>query len=131
MPGDRTGSVRLGYIRQGSRVPVIPEAHVKSNCKEGWYELVQGGFVCGKYASLDLNHLRLKVAPHAPTPTALAAPTSTATTSRTGRRSTARSPRAKTARRSSPGSRRKRPSPVATTMRLRAATISMPASPSH
>ncbi|AKV02928.1 hypothetical protein AKJ09_09591 [Labilithrix luteola] len=68
-PGDRTGSVRLGYIRQGSRVPVIPEPHVKSNCKEGWYELVQGGFVCGKYASLDLNHPRLKLAPHAPTPT--------------------------------------------------------------
>ena len=65
-PGEKTGSVRLGYIRQGSKVPVIPEAHVKANCKEGWYELVQGGFVCGKYASLDLNHPRIKTAPHAP-----------------------------------------------------------------
>ncbi len=64
---DRDKSVmRIGYIRQGSKVPVIPEAHPKSNCKEGWYELVQGGFVCGKYASLDLNHPRMKVAPHPP-----------------------------------------------------------------
>ncbi|MCL2725037.1 MAG: L,D-transpeptidase [Polyangiaceae bacterium] len=65
-PNDRSGSVRLGYIRQGSRVPVIPEAHPKSNCKEGWYEIVQGGFVCGKYATLDLNHPRIKYAPHPP-----------------------------------------------------------------
>ncbi|MDB4944146.1 MAG: hypothetical protein JWP97_3680 [Labilithrix sp.] len=66
--GEKTGSFRLGYIRQGSRVPVIAEPHPKANCKEGWYELVQGGFVCGKYASLDANHPRIKVAPHAPDP---------------------------------------------------------------
>jgi lipoprotein-anchoring transpeptidase ErfK/SrfK len=65
-PGDKSGSVRLGYIRQGAKVPVIAEAHPKSNCKEGWYELVQGGFVCGKYASLDANHPRMKTAPHLP-----------------------------------------------------------------
>lgn len=64
--GEKTGSVRIGYIRQGSKVPVIPQPHPKSNCKEGWYELVQGGFVCGKYASLDLNHPRIKLAPHPP-----------------------------------------------------------------
>ena len=52
-PGDKSGSVRLGYLRQGAKVPVIAEPHVKSNCKEGWYELVQGGFVCGKYASIE------------------------------------------------------------------------------
>ncbi|MBS2016144.1 MAG: L,D-transpeptidase [Deltaproteobacteria bacterium] len=64
--GEKTGAVRLGYIRQGQKVPVIAEPHVKGNCKEGWYELVQGGFVCGKYASLDLNHPRFKTAPHLP-----------------------------------------------------------------
>ncbi len=58
--------VRLGYMRQGARVPVLPEAHKKSNCAEGWYELVAGGFVCGKYASIDLNHPRFKIAPHLP-----------------------------------------------------------------
>jgi lipoprotein-anchoring transpeptidase ErfK/SrfK len=65
-PGDKAGSVRIGYLRQGSKVPVIAQPHPKSNCKEGWYELVQGGFVCGKYASLDLSHPRIKIAPHAP-----------------------------------------------------------------
>ena len=64
--GEKTGAVRLGYIRQGQRVPVIAEPHPKANCREGWYELVQGGFVCGKYASLDANHPRIKVAPHGP-----------------------------------------------------------------
>ncbi|HVH45249.1 MAG TPA: L,D-transpeptidase [Labilithrix sp.] len=60
------GAVRIGYIRQGQKVPVLPEPHPKHNCKEGWYELVQGGFVCGRYASLDLNHPKIKLAPHAP-----------------------------------------------------------------
>ncbi|MFO0679889.1 MAG: L,D-transpeptidase, partial [Polyangiaceae bacterium] len=63
--GDRT-AVRIGYIRRGGTVPVIPEVHKKSNCNEGWYELVAGGFVCGKYATLDLNHPRVRIAPHPP-----------------------------------------------------------------
>ena len=60
------GAVRIGYIRQGQKVPVNAEPHPKSNCKEGWYELVQGGFVCGRYASLDLGHPKFKLAPHQP-----------------------------------------------------------------
>jgi lipoprotein-anchoring transpeptidase ErfK/SrfK len=60
------GSQIVGYIRQGGTVPVIPEPHVKENCKDGWYELLAGGFVCGKYASLDLNHPRIKTGPHTP-----------------------------------------------------------------
>lgn len=64
--GEKPSVMRIGYIRQGQRVPVIPEPHLKSNCKEGWYELVQGGFVCGKYATIDTSHPRLKTAPHAP-----------------------------------------------------------------
>jgi hypothetical protein len=52
--------VRLGYLRYGERVPVIPEPHKKSNCPEGWYELLAGGFVCGKYATLDIDHPRFK-----------------------------------------------------------------------
>jgi lipoprotein-anchoring transpeptidase ErfK/SrfK len=65
------GAVRIGYIRQGSKVPVLPEPHPKHNCKEGWYELVQGGFVCGRYATLDLNHPKIKLAPHPPDMTAM------------------------------------------------------------
>jgi lipoprotein-anchoring transpeptidase ErfK/SrfK len=58
--------MRIGYLRQGARVPVIPEAHPKSNCTDGWYELVSGGFVCGRYATLDLSHPRVKLGPHSP-----------------------------------------------------------------
>lgn len=57
---------RIGDLRQSAKVPVIAQAHVKANCKEGWYELVQDGFVCAKYASLDLNHPRMRLGPHAP-----------------------------------------------------------------
>jgi hypothetical protein len=66
-PGDKHPdsdghSVRLGYFRYGEKVAVIPEAHKKANCPDGWYELVNGGFVCGKYATLDLEHPRFKLA---------------------------------------------------------------------
>jgi lipoprotein-anchoring transpeptidase ErfK/SrfK len=57
--------VRLGYLRHGAKAPVIAQAHKKSNCAEGWYELVAGGFVCGKYATVDLNHPKVKGS-HAP-----------------------------------------------------------------
>ncbi|MEO6419659.1 MAG: L,D-transpeptidase [Polyangiaceae bacterium] len=63
---DREKVVRIGYIRRGGKVPVIPEAHKKANCLDGWYELVAGGFVCGKYATLDMNHPKVKFGPHAP-----------------------------------------------------------------
>jgi len=53
--------LRLGYLRYGEKAPVIPEPHKKSNCPEGWYELLAGGFVCGKYATLDLDHPRFKL----------------------------------------------------------------------
>jgi hypothetical protein len=54
--------VRLGYLRYGERVPVIPEPHKKANCPEGWYELLAGGFVCGKWATLDIDHPRFRLA---------------------------------------------------------------------
>jgi hypothetical protein len=57
---------RIGYLRRGGHVPVVPEAHRKANCLDGWYELLSGGFVCGKYATLDANHPRIKLAPHPP-----------------------------------------------------------------
>lgn len=61
--GDRDPkSVHLGYLRYGEKAPVIAEPHRKSNCQEGWYELVAGGFVCGKSATLDLDHPRIKLA---------------------------------------------------------------------
>jgi hypothetical protein len=53
----------LGYLRWGEKVPVLPEPHKKPNCPEGWYELLAGGFVCGRYATVDLDHPKFKGAP--------------------------------------------------------------------
>lgn len=62
-PGDRKGkSVLLGYLRYGEKAPVLAEPHKKPNCPEGWYELVSGGFVCGKLVTLDMNHPRFRMA---------------------------------------------------------------------
>lgn len=60
-PEPRFSDERLGYIRQGGKVPVKDKPIKRSNCKQGWYELVEGGYVCGKYATLDLEHPRVKL----------------------------------------------------------------------
>jgi hypothetical protein len=52
--------VRLGYFRLGEKIPVLPAIHRKPNCPEGWYELASGGFVCGKYATLDGEHAKVR-----------------------------------------------------------------------
>jgi len=64
-PADKKGerdvrSTRIGYLRYGEKAPVVGEPHRKANCTDGWYELYSGGFVCGKYATLDLDHPRIK-----------------------------------------------------------------------
>ncbi|HEX3772673.1 MAG TPA: L,D-transpeptidase [Polyangiaceae bacterium] len=71
---DRKNATRLGYLRKGDVVPVKPTMLKKSNCPEGWYELLPlpgssattGGFVCGKDATLDPNDKDLASAPHPP-----------------------------------------------------------------
>jgi len=60
-PEPRFGDERLGYIRQGGRVPAEAMPIKKGNCKQGWYKLVDGGYVCGKYSTLDLNNDRVKL----------------------------------------------------------------------
>ena len=57
---------RLGYIRHGSHVPVFPERIVNEGCPDGWFELIEGGFVCGKYASLDPKDPAVKFAANPP-----------------------------------------------------------------
>ena len=63
---ERVGVIRLGYLRKGQTVAVKPQMIKKSNCGEGWFELVDGGFICGKFATLDMSNKELKNAPHAP-----------------------------------------------------------------
>ncbi|MDP9000592.1 MAG: L,D-transpeptidase, partial [Myxococcota bacterium] len=53
----------LGYMRYGEKVPALPgEPQKKANCPEGWYALLAGGYVCGKYVTTDLEHPRVKTA---------------------------------------------------------------------
>lgn len=54
--------VQKGYLRRGAIVAVKPGVTVKPNCREGWYELVDGGFVCGKHATSNLDHPKLRTA---------------------------------------------------------------------
>src|SRR5262249_34868175 len=54
------------YLRRGQIVPVKTQVIKKANCSEGWFELVTGGFVCGKYLTTDLANKDLANAPHPP-----------------------------------------------------------------
>jgi hypothetical protein len=52
---------RLGYLRYGEKAPALAgEPLRKPNCPDGWYSLLAGGFVCGKFVTTDLEHPRLK-----------------------------------------------------------------------
>jgi lipoprotein-anchoring transpeptidase ErfK/SrfK len=55
---------RIGYLRQGGKAPVDPTPNKSGNCEAGWYRLIGGGYICGKFATLDLNHplVRLGIA---------------------------------------------------------------------
>jgi hypothetical protein len=63
---ERQGVIRLGYLRKGDVVEAKPQTIRRPNCAEGWYELVSGGYLCGKYATQDANAKELADAPHPP-----------------------------------------------------------------
>ncbi|WP_394839011.1 L,D-transpeptidase [Pendulispora rubella] len=66
-PRGEKPSVRVGYLRHGAKVPVFTLPPVMNEgCSEGWYELVQGGYVCGRAATLDLKNPRVRLAPNGP-----------------------------------------------------------------
>jgi hypothetical protein len=60
------GPYRLGYVRHGSHVPFFTEPVVNEDCPEGWFELIEGGFVCGKYTSPDPKAPSVKFAANPP-----------------------------------------------------------------
>ena len=58
----------LGYVRLGGKVPV-DAAIVKDQsgkCSQGWYHLVDGGFVCARYATLDIKSPQVRLGITAP-----------------------------------------------------------------
>lgn len=62
---ERKAAGRLGYLRKGAQIRYV-RALQKGNCKENWYELDTGGFVCGKYLTLDAADPELTAAASPP-----------------------------------------------------------------
>ncbi len=65
-PESDAGARRMGYLRNGAVVMAYDPPIKNDECKDGWYELVEGGFVCGKVATIDLTNPRVKLAPKQP-----------------------------------------------------------------
>ncbi len=57
---------RVGYIRHGGKAPVDPTPIKAANCEAGWYHLLGGGYVCGKFVTLDLNNPQVRLGTTAP-----------------------------------------------------------------
>ncbi|MBW2453920.1 MAG: L,D-transpeptidase [Deltaproteobacteria bacterium] len=60
-PTARFSRNRLGYIRRGGKVPATDKPIRTASCKQGFYPLVDGGYVCGKYATLNTDDPRVKM----------------------------------------------------------------------
>lgn len=65
-PESDAGARRMGYLRNGAVVMAFDPPTKNDDCKEGWYELVEGGYVCGKVATIDMTNPRVKLAPKQP-----------------------------------------------------------------
>ena len=65
-PESDAGARRMGYLRNGAVVMAYDPPIKNDDCKDGWYELVEGGYVCGKVATIDLTNPRVKLAPKQP-----------------------------------------------------------------
>lgn len=61
-----TGTKRIGYIRLGGKAPVDPTPIKNASCQKGWYRLLDGGYVCGKYATTDMAHASIRMGITAP-----------------------------------------------------------------
>lgn len=62
----RFEATKLGYLRNGGRVPVESEPVSKKNCTRGWYKLLSGGYICGNLGTTDMNHPEVKFATKPP-----------------------------------------------------------------
>lgn len=60
------GGIRLGYLRHGAVVMALDHPVPNDDCTDGWFALVEGGYVCGKAAALDLQNPRVRLAPKQP-----------------------------------------------------------------
>ena len=54
-------SRKLGYLRLGAKVPVEPKPLKDGSCPQGWFHLVDGGYVCGRHATTDMSNPQVKL----------------------------------------------------------------------
>jgi hypothetical protein len=57
---------KIGYLRNGSRVPIASEPVSKKNCTSGWFALASGGFVCGNLGTTNATSPDVKFAAATP-----------------------------------------------------------------
>jgi lipoprotein-anchoring transpeptidase ErfK/SrfK len=57
---------KIGWVRSGGKLAVKGPPVSRKACNPGWYELVEGGFVCGNYGTTNLTSADVKFAITAP-----------------------------------------------------------------
>jgi hypothetical protein len=58
-------ALKIGYARNGGRIPVLPDKISGEGCRDGWYEGAEGGFICASEGTIDPEdpHARLSATP--------------------------------------------------------------------
>lgn len=57
---------KIGYVRNGGRVPITGKSEATKSCSSGWQEVPSGGYLCGNLGTTDPNHPQVKFAIKAP-----------------------------------------------------------------
>jgi hypothetical protein len=58
--------LKIGWARNGGKIPVHEEVTKKPNCGGGWYRLVAGGYICGNSGTTNLEHSDVRFAQKPP-----------------------------------------------------------------
>jgi hypothetical protein len=54
-------SLKIGYARNGGRIPVLPNKLEGEGCRDGWYEGVGSGFICSSEGTVDDSDPRARL----------------------------------------------------------------------
>ena len=65
-PESGKGTKRIGYLRHGALASAYDRPTVNDDCKEGWFQLEVGGYVCGKALTAELTSPKIRLAPKQP-----------------------------------------------------------------
>lgn len=59
-------ALKVGYARNGGRIPVLPEKVPGADCPGGWYEGQHGGFICSSEGTTDPEDPRARLSASPP-----------------------------------------------------------------